>query len=79
MVLTHKKVFFIMVLHPAGKWVRVGNSYPSSEAAREWVPFVRGAWRGLRVKVRPFTIELQDGHISEKSKKELDEVFNLDV
>lgn len=76
---TTKKLFFTMVMHPVHGWMRVGNAYPSHSAAREWLPFVRGAWRGLRAKVSPCTIELHDGQVSEKSKKMLDERFNLDA
>lgn len=78
-VITTKTVFFTMVHHPAKGLIRAGNAYPSAESAKEWVPFVRGAWKGLRVTVKPCTIELHDGKISEASKKILDEEFNLDT
>lgn len=74
-----KTLFFTMVMHPVKGWCRVGNAYPSKQAARDWLPFVRGVWRGLRVKIAQSTVELHDGHVSEKSKKVLDEKFNLDV
>jgi len=42
-----RTVFFTMVMHPANGWTRVGNAYPSRKAAADWLPFVRGAWRGV--------------------------------
>lgn len=68
-----------MVLHPFKGWIRAGNAYATKQAARGWVPFVRAAWRGLRVKVVPFTVVLIDGKVSAKSQKVLDEKFNLYV
>lgn len=76
-VVTDKTIHFTMVLHPGG-WTRVGNAYPSPESAKEWVPFVRGRWRGLKVKVEPCRLEFHDGVLSEASKRILDEKFNLD-
>ena len=77
-VTTEKTVYFTMVLHPASGWTRVGNAYPSRESARDWVPFVRGCWRALKVKVQPCRLEFHDGVLSEESKRILDEKYNLD-
>jgi hypothetical protein len=74
-----RKVFFTMVYHPLKGWMRCGNAYGTKEAAKEWVPFVRKSWRGLRTKVVQFTLELVDGKPSEKSRKVLDKKFNLDA
>lgn len=77
-VATEKTVYFTMVLHPASGWTRVGNAYPSPGSAKDWVPFVRGRWRGLGVKVESCRLEFHDGVLSEESKRILDEKFNLD-
>lgn len=75
---TTKTVYFTMVLHPVSGWMRVGNAYPSRGSAKDWVPFVRRAWRGLRTKVEPCTLEFEDGVLSEHSRRVLDQKFNLD-
>jgi hypothetical protein len=72
-------VFFTMVLHPVKGWIRVGNAYPTRKAAAEWLPFVRGAWRGTRAKVTQCTVWLDANKVSEESRKVLDKKFNLDA
>jgi hypothetical protein len=74
-----RRVWFTMVSHPAKGWMRVGNAYVSRDVAREWVPFVRGAWRGLRVKVSQCTLRWVNGQLDEKSRRTLDEKFNMDA
>jgi hypothetical protein len=74
-----KVLFFTMVMHPAKGWMRVGNAYSTRNAAQDWLPVVRGYWRGLPVKVSQCTIYLDGGRICEKSRRILDEKFNLDV
>jgi|UPI00057282B4 hypothetical protein len=76
---TTKTVYFTMILHPASGWTRIGNAYPSKAAAKDWVPFVRRAWRGLRTKVEPCTLLFDDGVLSEESRRELDQKFNADA
>lgn len=73
-----RKLFFTMVLHPATGWTRVGNAYGSRKIAHSWLPFVRGAWRGLRAKVSQFTVILENGRPCEKSRRVLDTKYNLD-
>lgn len=79
MEIKKRTLFFTMVLHPSTGWTRVGNAYHSRKDASEWIPFVRGAWRCLRVKVSQCTVRFKDGVICEKSRKLLDVKFNLDV
>ena len=74
-----RTVFFTMVMHPLKGWIRVGNAYPTRKSASEWVPFVRGAWKGLRVKVSQCTVYLENGKVSEKSRRLLDAKYNLDA
>ena len=74
-----KTLFFTMINHPIRGWIRVGQPYPSRQAAREWMPFVRGAWRGLQTKVSQCTVHLVDGQVCEASKRVLDLKFNLDA
>lgn len=74
-----RTIFFTMVMHPAKGWMRAGSAYPSRKAANDWLPFVRGAWRGLRVKVSQCTVRLEGGKPCEKSKRLLDEKYNLDA
>lgn len=74
-----RTLYFTMVLHPAKGWIRVGNAYPTRKGAQEWLPFVRGAWRGLRTKVSQCTVRFDGGAISEKSREVLDKRFNLDA
>lgn len=73
-----KTIFFTMVLHPSSGWIRVGPVYPSREAAREWLPFVRGSWRGCAAKVAQCTVRLEGGAVCEASRRVLDEKFNMD-
>lgn len=75
---TTRTVFFTMVMHPNGKWTRVGNSYAKKDTAKGWVPFVKGAWRGCRVKVQPCTLELEDGKLTPASLEILDREYNFD-
>ena len=74
-----RRVWFVMVMHPAKGWMRAGQAYGSREAAAEWVPFVRGAWRGLRTKVAQCTLRWVNGELDEKSRRTLDEKFNMDA
>ena len=74
-----RTVFFTMVMHPLKGWTRVGNAYPTRKLAGEWVPFVRAAWKGLRVKVSQCTVYLENGKVSEKSRRLLDTKYNLDA
>ena len=78
-IVEKRTVFFTMVMHPATGWTRVGNAYPSRKAAADWLPFVRGAWRGLRVKVSQCTVRLEGGKVCEQSRRLLDEKYNLDA
>lgn len=76
---TKRVVFFTMVRHPKGL-MRAGNAYPSRKAAAEWVPFVRGVWRFLRVTVSQCTLYFDaNGALSERSKRLLDVKYNLDA
>lgn len=77
MDITKRKLFFIMVLHPADGWIRVGKPYHSRSAAIEWLPIVRGSWRYMRTKISQLTVELVNGKPTEKSKRILDEKFNI--
>lgn len=67
-----------MVLHPLTGWTRTGKAYGSRTSAKEWIPFVRGAFRGLRARVCQCTLTWKDGHMTEASKKILSEKFNMD-
>jgi hypothetical protein len=73
-----RRVFFTMVLHPETGWTRVGRCYGTKESARQWLPLVRGAWRGLRVKVSQCTLRWKDGKMTEASRKALSEKFNME-
>ena len=72
-----RTIFFTMVRSHSG-WVRVGPAYSSREAAREWLPFVRGSWRGCAAKIAQCTIRLDGGKVCEKSRRVLNEKFNMD-
>lgn len=74
-----RRVWFVMVLHPDKGWMRVGNAYGSRQAAREWLPLVRGAWRGLRTRVSQCTLRWVNGELTDRSRRTLDEKFNLDA
>lgn len=74
-----KTVFFTMVMHPVNGWIRVGNAYPSRKSANDWMPFVRGAWRGLRAKVSQCTVQFEGERMCEKSRRLLDVKYNLDA
>ncbi len=71
-----KTVYFTMAHTPMGV-KRVGRAYSSRGAARDWVPFVRGAWN-CRVTVRKLVIRFtEDGQIDEETKRRLDREFNM--
>ena len=64
----------------SGNWLDEGwHAYPSRKAAADWLPFVRGAWRGLRAKVSQRTVRFEGGKVCEQSRRLLDEKYNLDA
>lgn len=65
MAMKKKTIFFTMVRRPSG-WARVGPAYPSREAAREWLPFVRGSWRGCAAKIAQCTIRLDGRSVKQE-------------
>jgi hypothetical protein len=74
-----RRVFFTMVLYPhTGKWTRVGKAYSSKAEAKSWLPLVRGAWRGCRVKVTPCTLRWINGTMTQASKDTLSVKFNME-
>jgi hypothetical protein len=78
--LVRRVVFFTMVYDPRfNGWTRTGKAYASRKTAREWVPFVRAAWRGCRTMVCQCTLTWRDGKLTPKSVKVLDEKFNMDA
>jgi hypothetical protein len=74
-----ERVFFLMVHHPLNGRIRVGNAHRTEQAARDWRPFVRGAWRGCRVSVSPCTLRWVGGQLDERSVRVLDQKYNLDA
>lgn len=73
------RVWFIMVNHPEHGWMRVGKRYLKQDVAKSWVPFVKKAWRGLPTRFRSFTARYKpDGTLTDRCKRQLDEVFNCD-
>jgi hypothetical protein len=72
------KVYFTMVCHPGKGWIRVGNAYRTRAIAAGWLPFVRGAWKGCRVRVSELTLRYVDGDLDERTRQTLDRKFNLD-
>ena len=72
-----RRVFFTMVQHPKYGWMRVGKAYASAQSAREWVPFVRSYWRGLRTKVVSCSLRFVAGKLTAASAKKLDVKFNM--
>lgn len=76
---TKQTVYFTMVLHPGKGWIRVGNAYASRKAATEWLPFVRGVWRGCRARVSQCTLHIYDGKLTYSSLRVLDRKYNLDA
>lgn len=75
---TSRAVYFTMVLHPAQGWTRVGPARPTREDAAGWLKFVRGAWRGCRVKVSRLTLRYVDGVLDQRTLSVLDKKFNMD-
>lgn len=72
-------VWFTMVRKPSGEWSRVGRAYRDRTVAVSWLPFVRGAWRGCKVRLSQCTIKRTvDGKVSEQSRRVLSEKFNMD-
>ena len=75
---TTRRLFFTMVRHPVTGWMRVGNAYATRKGAQGWLSFVRAAWRGLPARVSQFTLRFVDGALDERSRRVLDEKFNLE-
>ena len=76
---TKRRVWFTMVLHPVNGWMRAGKAFSSREDAVDWLPVVRGAWRGLRCRVAQCTLCWINGNLDRQSIKTLDEKFNMDA
>ncbi len=73
-----RTVFFTMINHPQSGWTRVGNAYGSRHAATEWLPFVRGAWRGAYgQKFRNVRFILKMAKFCEKLRNLLDTKYNM--
>lgn len=75
-------VFFTMVRHPIRGRIRVGKAYRSRKDAADWLPFVRGSWRGWRgcsVSISRCTLRFEGGVLSEASRRVLDEKYNMDL
>lgn len=71
--------WFTMVRKPNGEWHRVGKQYFDREVAKSWLPFVRGAWLGCKVRLSRLTIHRDTGgNITERCRRVLDEKFNMD-
>lgn len=75
---TKRTVYFTMVHHPIRGRVRVGDAYGSRKSAADWLPFVRGSWRGCGVSVSRCTLIMVDGALTEASQRLLDVKYNLD-
>jgi hypothetical protein len=78
-VKTKTTIYFTMVLHPINGWIRSGKPYSEKQYAKDWLPFVSGAWRGCRAKVVPFTLKYVDGVLTKETVVTLDKKFNLDA
>ncbi|GAF83362.1 unnamed protein product [marine sediment metagenome] len=76
--ITKKTFYFTMVHHPTKGLTRVGKAYSSRAVAQSWVPFLRHALHGLRVTVSQCTFTWRDGVLDERSRRVLDEKFNMD-
>lgn len=73
-----RRVWFTMVLIPGKGWTRVGKAYGSRENAKGWLPFVSGAWHGLRTKVSQCTLRWVDGAMTERSRETLSTKYNME-
>lgn len=72
-------VFFTMVRKPTGEWIRVGRQHRTREAAREWMPIVKGQWRFCKTSIRKLTLRFTEtGELTEATKRRLDREFNMD-
>ena len=76
-VVKKRRLYFIMVCHPLGA-KRAGNAYATKQDARDAVPLVRGAWRGLHVTISQCTIIWRDGALTPKSVETLSRKYNLE-
>ena len=76
-VVKKRRLYFTMVCHPLGA-MRAGNAYATKQDACDAVPLVRGAWRGLRVKVSQCTLVWCDGVLTPKSVETLSRKYNLE-
>ena len=76
-VVKKRRLYFTMVFAPKG-WQRAGNAYATMQDARDAVPLVRGAWRGLRVTISQCTRVWHDGQLTPKSVDTLSRKYNLE-
>ena len=76
-VVKKRRLYFTMVCHPLGA-KRAGNAYATKQDARDAVPLVRGAWRGLHVTISQCTIIWRDGALTPKSVETLSRKYNLE-
>lgn len=75
-----QRVWFLMVHHPCGKVIRVGQAYSTRGQAASWRSFVRGGWRGCRVSIATLTLHANtDGTLTAATLRTLDRKFNLDA
>ena len=72
------RCYFLMVVHPSGKNIRVGPQYPTRKAAQGWRSFVSKAWRGCHVYIDRFDFLIVDGQLDAESIRKLDVDYNLD-
>ena len=76
-VVKKRRLYFTMVCHPLGA-KRAGNAYATKQDARDAVPLVRGAWRGLRVTISQCTLIWHDGVLTPKSAETLSSKYNME-
>ena len=71
------KVFFVMIQHPEEGWMRVGVQHPTKDSAQSWLSFARAGWANWPGRVSQFTAEIVDGKLTERSRKILDQKYNM--
>lgn len=76
---TKRRCYFTMAMHPEKGWTRVGKAYGSREVAASWLPVIRRAWRGCRVRVAQCTLRYAAGRLDARSAAVLDRKFNMEA
>lgn len=75
-----RRLWFVMVLQPDGKWKRTGSPYSTKAVAHDWLPYVKKVWYRWPARVQSIALRRgKNGKVLPSVLRKLDEVYNLEV